>query len=428
MKIKIINDTFTDNTKELEQNDYFLLTKTNERFLSHSSKQIPPACVITPTQFIKKFNLLEGIKIIAISGTNGKTSTACMIYSFLLDLGFKAALCGTRGFFVNDKRLREKGLTTPMNLEILANIYEAKSQGCEYFVMEVSSHAIVQNRFEGLKFCAKVFTNLSQDHLDYHKSMAEYRRVKESFFADEGLKIMNADEDFSYNYKGSITYGLENPAFYQVKAYSLRDEIHAVVAFHKKTYLIESKLLGKFNLYNLLAASATINELLRPDLSALEEAILSFGGVKGRLEEILPRVFVDFAHTPDGVLNVLEALKYRPLVVVLGAGGNRDKSKRSLMGQIASKFARKLILTSDNPRFEDPKSIINELAKLTNPSKTIIEVCRQKALEIAYELKRDEDILIVLGKGDETYQEIRGQKLAFSDEEVLKNLASIKNN
>lgn len=425
MKISLKNSFITDNSKECEQNCYFLKCFLNKAYEAEAKAR--GASVISPKEAFALLKIKKSLKIIGITGTNGKTTTSSAIYSFLLDLGAKTALCGTRGFFINDELKASKSLTTPINLALLSYLNMARD--CDYFVMEVSSHAIAQERCEGLDFHAKLFTNFSQDHLDYHKSLAEYKSIKESFFKDEGFKLINADEnDFLYNYKSSLTYAIENPAYYKIKAYSCLESIEALVGFGSKEYSISSTLQGLFNLYNLLAASALVNELLKPKKEELERAICNFGGVKGRLEEIKEGIFIDFAHSPDGIKRVLDALKHRPLIVIMGAGGDRDKSKRALMGKIAQKYAKSLIITSDNPRFEEPLSIIKDIEKgLLKSEGVYIKEDRKEALKLGLKLKKEKDYLVILGKGDEEYQEIRGEKIAFNDEKIILKLLKDEN-
>ncbi|WP_270970430.1 UDP-N-acetylmuramoyl-L-alanyl-D-glutamate--2,6-diaminopimelate ligase [Campylobacter upsaliensis] len=421
MKIKL-NETFiTDNSSECEKDCFFLSCFQNAKFKDEAVKK--GAKIIDVKETKKLLGIDETIKIIGITGTNGKTTTAAAIYSILLDLGFKCGLCGTRGAFINDKKIDEKSLTTSPILKTLEYLQKATLKGCEFFVMEVSSHALVQNRIEGLEFAAKIFTNLTQDHLDFHGSFENYKEAKESFFTDESLKFINKDAfHINFNVKNAYTYGIENPAFYQVKAYALENEIDALVLAKNQSFHIHSSLLGLFNLYNLLAASACVNELVKPNLADLERAISGFGGVCGRVEKIVEGVIVDFAHTPDGIEKVLDSLKNKNLIVVFGAGGDRDKSKRALMGKMVAHYAKNAIITSDNPRSEDAKSIMQEILQGFEDKNTPLMIeNRELAICKALELKKEDDLVIILGKGDETYQEIKGVKYPFSDKEVVLN-------
>lgn len=425
MKLKLDHSFITDNTLECEKDCFFLKTAQNMNF---SSKALEKGAKIIDVEECKKLlKIDENIKIIGITGTNGKTTTAAAIYSILLDLGFKCGLCGTRGAFINDEQIDEKSLTTSPILKTLEYLQLATQKKCDFFIMEVSSHALVQNRIEGLNFAAKIFTNITQDHLDFHGNFENYKAAKELFFTDESLKFINKDAlMIKFNVHNAFTYGIENPSLYQVKAYSLEDGINAIVALKDQSFHIDSPLLGLFNLYNLLAASACVNELVKPNLKDLEKAISGFGGVCGRVEQVASGVIVDFAHTPDGIEKVLDTLKNKKLIVVFGAGGDRDKTKRPLMGKIVEHFAKIAIITSDNPRSEEPKDIMNEiLSGFQNPDKALMIEDRKEAINKALKLKEKDDLVVILGKGDENTQEIKGVKYPFSDKaivnEILKN-------
>ncbi|EPA1905893.1 UDP-N-acetylmuramoyl-L-alanyl-D-glutamate--2,6-diaminopimelate ligase [Campylobacter coli] len=425
MKLKLDQSFITDNTLECEKDCYFLKTAQNMNFASDALEK--GAKIIDVEECKKLLKIDENIKIIGITGTNGKTTTAAAIYSILLDLGFKCGLCGTRGAFINDEQIDEKSLTTSPILKTLEYLQLATQKKCDFFIMEVSSHALVQNRIEGLKFAAKIFTNITQDHLDFHGNFENYKAAKELFFTDESLKFINKDTlMIKFNVRNAFTYGIENPSLYQVKAYSLEDGISAIVALKDQSFHIDSPLLGIFNLYNLLAASACVNELVKPILKDLEKAISGFGGVCGRVEQVANGVIVDFAHTPDGIEKVLDTLKNKKLIVVFGAGGDRDKTKRPLMGKIVEHFAKIAIITSDNPRSEEPKDIMNEiLSGFQNPDKALMIEDRKEAINKALKLKEKDDLVVILGKGDENTQEIKGIKHPFSDKavvnEILKN-------
>ncbi len=422
MKLKLDQSFITDNTLECEKDCFFLKTVQNMNF---SNKALEKGAKIIDVEECKKLlKIDENIKIIGITGTNGKTTTAAAIYSILLDLGFKCGLCGTRGAFINDEQIDEKSLTTSPILKTLEYLQLATQKKCDFFIMEVSSHALVQNRIEGLNFAAKIFTNITQDHLDFHGSFENYKAAKELFFTDESLKFINKDAlMIKFNVRNAFTYGIENSSLYQVKAYSLEDGISAIVALKDQSFHIDSPLLGLFNLYNLLAASACVNELVKPNLKDLEKAISGFGGVCGRVEQVANGVIVDFAHTPDGIEKVLDTLKNKKLIVVFGAGGDRDKTKRPLMGKIVEHFAKIAIITSDNPRSEEPKDIMNEiLSGFQNPDKALMIKDRKEAINKALKLKEKDDLVVILGKGDENTQEIKGVKYPFSDKAVVNEI------
>lgn len=410
----------TDNTKEWKSGLLFLKTFQNQKYID---EKIDKKSILTPKELIEKLNF-DSIKIVGVTGTNGKTTTSAAIYSLLLDLGKKTALQGTRGFFINDEKVEDKGLTTPSILENIKHIYEAKMRGCEYFIMEVSSHAIVQKRVEDLKFDLKIFTNISQDHLDFHKTMKNYIEAKSRFFMDESRKLINKDDSsISYNIKNASTYGLENLATFKILAYSLEDGISGVIQFSNEIEDFYSPLRGLFNLYNLTAAISAVKILEERPLKEICEKVENFAGVSGRMEVVSlePLVIVDFAHTPDGMQKVFESFPSKDIVCVFGAGGDRDRKKRPMMGDVASRFCKKIYLTSDNPRSEEPKKIIDDIYKgVSQKDKVkIIEDRKEAIKEALKELEKDE-ILLILGKGDERYQDINGRKIPFDDREIVR--------
>ncbi|UFS62331.1 UDP-N-acetylmuramoyl-L-alanyl-D-glutamate--2,6-diaminopimelate ligase [Sulfurimonas sp. HSL-3221] len=429
MKIALPDQPFrfvTENSSECDSETAFVLTGLNRRYLD-DAKARGAHSIISPADVAPLFGL-DRINVIGITGTNGKTTTASAIYSILLDLGHKAAMQGTRGFFMNDTVVEGKSLTTPTLLETYRHIYQAVAAGCEYFVMEVSSHAIVQARAEGIDFALKILTNITQDHLDYHETLEEYVRVKNSFFADEGKKLINKDEaKADFNIKNTFTYGAENPATYKVVAYSLNDGISAVVQHFGKIHTFHSPMHGFFNVYNLTAAVAAAHLVTGDDLEAVCDAVGGFAGVSGRMEVVSesPLVIVDFAHTPDGMAQVLNALKEKEMLVVFGAGGDRDRSKRPLMGRVAENLAKKVFVTSDNPRSEDPDAIIADiLGGMTYPEKAVVEPNRKAAIAMALSARSGDEVVVVLGKGDEQYQIIYDKQFPFDDREVIRSLLS----
>ncbi|MSN95881.1 UDP-N-acetylmuramoyl-L-alanyl-D-glutamate--2,6-diaminopimelate ligase [Campylobacter sp. FMV-PI01] len=424
MKIELQNSFITDNTQEIVKNCYFLKCDFNAKFWEEA--QNLGANLINLKEVKELLNINENIKIVGITGTNGKTTTAAAIYSTLLDLGKKVFLCGTRGAFANDNRIDKKSLTTPHPIKLLSYLQIATREKCEFFVMEVSSHSISQNRIEDLNFYLKIFTNLSQDHLDFHQNLASYYATKSSFFMDESLKLINKDdENIKFNYKNSYTYGIKNQATFKILAYSLKPNIDSILKFKDNEIILESPLIGEFNLYNILAAFCAVRLLTKNSDNEISKALSNFAGVKGRVEVVSedPLIVVDFAHTPDGIEKVLNTLKNHKLIVVFGAGGDRDKTKRPLMAKICEKFAYKIIVTSDNPRSEDPKKIIDDILKgFEDPSRVLTEIDRKMAIKMAINLAKNQECVVILGKGDEEYQEINGVKYPFSDQIIVKEI------
>lgn len=427
MKVEIQGQpyrTISENSTECDASCAFLVTKQNEKFKADALSR-GALSVVTPNECWELFGL-DRIKVIGITGTNGKTTTASAIYSILLDLGHKCAMQGTRGFFMNDESAEGKTLTTPTVLNTYRHIAQAIQAGCEYFVMEVSSHAIEQERIAGIKFGLKILTNITQDHLDYHESIEEYVRVKNLFFADEGRKLINKDEPRAqFNFKNAFTYGIENPATYKILAYSLNNGVSGVLKHFEEHVTFATSLHGFFNLYNITAAMAAVHLVSGDSLEKITEVVENFGGVSGRMEVVSesPLVIVDFAHTPDGMEQVLNALKEKEVLVVFGAGGDRDRTKRPLMGRVAAMYAKKVYVTSDNPRFEDPDAIIEDiLAGIDDKGKVVVDVNRRQAITQALRDRSGDEIVLILGKGDETSQIIYDQHLPFDDRVVAREI------
>jgi len=379
MKIVLNNNIITDSTSEYEEGNLFLLTTQNQKYYTNQKTILPKELLQTDTKFI------------GITGTNGKTTTAFLIGYILDKLGFSVGIQGTEGFYLNNKKVEPKTLTTPPILTTIDRLYKYKPQ---FFIMEVSSHAIIQNRIDGIKFDLKIFTNLSQDHLDYHKNMQEYQKAKEMFFKDNTLKIINKNYNLNINKNNSYFYPL-----------------------NKK---FETKLKGDFNQENFQSAILGVSKLLNISIDKIANIAKDFSGIAGRMEEVAPKIIIDFAHTPDGMQKVLESIKDEK-IVVFGAGGDRDKSKRKLMGQIADKYSKYIILTNDNPRCENELEIINDIKQgiKNTPYEVILD--REKAIKKAIELQKNEYILL-LGKGDEKYIQKCKEKIPFSEKEIIKNL------
>ncbi|OHD77763.1 MAG: UDP-N-acetylmuramoyl-L-alanyl-D-glutamate--2,6-diaminopimelate ligase [Sulfuricurvum sp. GWF2_44_89] len=427
MKIEIEAQPYryiSENSSDCGSECAFLITKQNERYKEDAIARGAHS-IITPDECWKLFGL-DRICVIGITGTNGKTTTASAIYSLMLDLGHKAAMQGTRGFFMNDAPVEGKTLTTPSVLNTYRHMAHAIAAGCEYFIMEVSSHAIEQERIAGITFGLKVLTNITQDHLDYHESIEEYTRIKNLFFQDETKKLINKDEaKAQFNFKNAFTYGVENPATYKIIAYSLNNGVSGVLKYFEEHTPFASSLHGFFNLYNITAAMAAVHLVTEESLEKIADAVENFGGVSGRMEVVSenPLVIVDFAHTPDGMEQVLNALKEKEVLVVFGAGGDRDRTKRPMMGRVASSYAKKVYVTSDNPRFEDPDTIIEDiLAGIEDKSNVYVDVNRRSAIAQALKDRSGDEVVLILGKGDETSQIIYDQHLPFDDRSVAKEL------
>ncbi len=418
--------SLTDDTTQLDSSTLFLKTAQNQKYME-AMETIPAH--ITPDDLITQWQL-EKMKVVGVTGTNGKTTVTAAIYSFLLDLGEKPALQGTRGLFAQEQRLEEKSMTTPSILETLYNMKQTQDMGCRYFIMEVSSHAIDQQRIEAISFALKVHTNVTRDHLDYHGTVEEYRRVKSLFFEDASPKLMNKDDlkNITFNPKNALTYGVDEPATFKVQAFAMQHGLTVGVKYMDQEETFHSPMVGLFNLFNLMAAVGAVVMLTGKPLAEVCEVVEHFGGVAGRMEVVSrdPLVIVDFAHTDDGMYQVLNAMKERDIVVVFGAGGDRDKEKRPRMGAVAGRFAKKIYVTSDNPRSEVPEMILEDiLAGLSGKEHVTATPDRRLAIEMALEGLEEGEVLLILGKGDETYQEIKGVKHPFDDREIVREILSL---
>ena len=419
-------DLITDDTSKLDGNTLFLKTAQN----SHYYEKVDPKPAFIVSEELISIWGLEKMKVVGVTGTNGKTTVTAAIYSFLLDLDEKPALQGTRGLFAEEKRIEDKSMTTPSILETLHNMKQTMDLGCNYFIMEVSSHAIDQKRIEGLKFALKVHTNVTSDHLDYHGTVEEYRRVKSLFFADETPKLLNKDDlkSITYNPIAAQSYGVDEPATFKVQAFSLLHGITAGIKHMQTEVTFHSPMMGLFNLFNLMAAVGSVVMLTGRKVEEVCEVVENFAGVAGRMEVVSrdPLVIVDFAHTDDGIHAVLESMKDRDISVVFGAGGNRDKEKRPRMGAAAGRYANKIYVTSDNPRDEVPEMILEDiLLGLHGKDHVTATPDRKLAIRMALDALEENEVLLILGKGDEDYQEIKGVKYPFDDREVVRELLNI---
>jgi len=366
---------------------------------------------------------------IGVTGTNGKTTTTFLIHSILTQAGKKPGLIGTV-YYLGASRSKATR-TTPEILDILKLLKEYQSQGIDSLVMEVSSHALKLGRVEGIDFDAAVFTNLSQDHLDFHVTMDDYMRSKLRIFSLlklNGCAIYNNDEDI----RDAVT-SMSLPcvlSFGQTEGSDIRgrlieqsiDGLRIEISYKAKSYEVKSPLIGRFNFHNILGAFAAGVAL---DVSAdrIVEGIEKLRFVPGRMERIVDNVFVDYAHTPAAIENILKSAREYArgkLIVVFGCGGDRDRDKRAKMGALATRFADLAVITTDNPRHETPSDIINDILQgVAGDNYKMIED-RTAAIEYAMAMKQGDDMVIVAGKGHEEYQIFDDESIDFSDAEVIK--------
>ncbi|WP_177730021.1 UDP-N-acetylmuramoyl-L-alanyl-D-glutamate--2,6-diaminopimelate ligase [Flavobacterium inviolabile] len=382
-------------------------------------------------------NPSENLKLVGVTGTNGKTTIASLLYQLFKKAGFKVGLLSTVKILVDTKEYKATH-TTPDSLTINHYLNEMVNEGCDYCFMEVSSHGIHQKRTEGLHFVGGVFTNLSHDHLDYHPTFAEYRDVKKSFFDNlpkTAFALVNSDDKngtvMLQNTKAKkLTYALKSYANY--RAQILENQLSGLLLKINEQE-VWVRLIGSFNAYNLLAIYGVAVELGLENQEVLR-LLSELESVSGRFQFIVSETnitaIVDYAHTPDALDNVLKTIadirtKNEQLITVVGCGGDRDTTKRPIMANIASTMSDKAIFTSDNPRSEKPEAIIEAMEKGVEPQnfkKTLSIVDRKQAIKTACQLAQPNDIILIAGKGHETYQEIQGVRHDFDDMKIVKEL------
>lgn len=378
------------------------------------------------------------MKVVGVTGTNGKTTIATLLFKLFSGLGYKCGLFSTVQNQIGDNVLPSTH-TTPDAISINALMTEMLQAGCTHVFMECSSHAIHQHRISGLHFSGAIFSNITHDHLDYHKTFDEYIRVKKSFFdhlPSSAFAISNADDK-----RGIVMLQNTNA---KKHLYSLKTlaEFKGKILENNLTGLqmnineqeVHFRLIGEFNAYNLLAVYGAA-VCLGEDKYKTLQVLSSLTGAEGRFDYIISKGeriigIVDYAHTPDALLNVLATIKklrqgYEKIITVVGCGGDRDKTKRPIMAEVACEHSDKVVFTSDNPRSEDPEAILNDMQNGLLPSlrrKYISIADRKEAIKTAISLASPEDILLIAGKGHEKYQEIKGVKHPFDDKEVLKEM------
>ncbi len=380
-------------------------------------------------------NPSENLKLVGVTGTNGKTTIASLLYQLFKKAGFKVGLLSTVRIMVDNKAYKATH-TTPDSLTINKYLKEMNDEGVAYCFMEVSSHGIHQHRTEGLHFQGGIFTNLSHDHLDYHDTFAEYRDVKKTFFDQlpaTAFALVNVDDKngliMLQNTKAKkYTYALKGYADY--RAQILENQLNGLLLKINESE-VWTRLIGNFNAYNVLAIYATA-ELLGLEKVETLRMISELESVAGRFQYLISdnkiTAIVDYAHTPDALKNVLETInsirtKNEELITVFGCGGNRDKTKRPKMGHIASALSSKVIVTSDNPRNEAPESIMEDIEKGIEPQnfKKVLSIAdRKQAIKTACQMANPNDIILIAGKGHETYQEIKGERFDFDDFKIVK--------
>lgn len=384
-------------------------------------------------------NPQNSLKIVGITGTNGKTTTSYMIKSILEAAGFKTGIIGTLGAFIGAERAEFTDMTTPDPPTLFRILSKMKDEGVTHVVMEVSAHALALKKTDGIVFDVAALTNMGRDHLDYFETEEKYKAAKELLFEKEKCKcaVLNADDEFGrYLYKKyhnrSKTYGTDNPAdaFAIDRRYSLGG-IRFVMNLCDDILDIACPIAGKFNVYNALCAALSAR-MLGADNHSVAKGLKNINQVDGRFNVIggaKLKVVIDFAHTEESLKNAITSLREcsdGKLVVVFGCGGNRDAGKRPKMGKVASENADFCVVTSDNPRYENPEKIIGDVVSGIKNDNYIAITDRKQAIRYAVECVGDDGVVLIAGKGGEKYQEIGGVKYEYSDEDFVRSLIDEK--
>ncbi len=382
------------------------------------------------------------LKLVGITGTNGKTTTVTLLYRLFTSLGYKSGCFTTIRNFIVDQAV-EATHTTPDPVQLNRIMYDMVEAGCCYVFMEVSSHALVQQRVAGLSFAGGIFSNITHDHLDYHKTFEEYLKAKKLFFDNlpEGsFSLINTDDRngriMVQNTRSAVSYyGIRSMADFKAKI--IESHLNGML-LNMDNSEIWTRFIGEFNAYNLLAVYSCAR-LLGQDKDEVLRLISLMDTVEGRFQYVQSAqgvtAVVDYAHTPDAIVNVLKTITQirkgsEQVITVVGAGGNRDKTKRPVMARVAAEMSDRVILTADNPRNEDPLDILNDMKAGLDKKlleKTMIQPDRREAIKTACLMAGKGDIILIAGKGHETYQEIKGVRHHFSDMEEVKLLFGLSN-
>jgi UDP-N-acetylmuramoyl-L-alanyl-D-glutamate--2,6-diaminopimelate ligase len=388
-------------------------------------------------------NPSDKLKLVGVTGTNGKTTVVTLLYKLFTELGYRCGMLSTVVNRIVDNTVPATH-TTPDPIQINELLVKMLEEKCTHCFMEVSSHAVVQGRIDGLHFTGALFTNITHDHLDYHHTFESYIRAKKGFFdalTSDAFALVNSDDKrgmvMLQNCKAKkYTYAIKKLADFKAKIITNTIEGLELEIGERNVWF---KLIGNFNAYNLLTVYGTAS-LLGEDPETVLLRLSGLTAASGRFEIVMPGsrqiAIVDYAHTPDALKNVLETIEQlrsgnEQVISVVGCGGDRDRTKRPLMAAIACKYSHKVILTSDNPRSEDPIEIIKEMQQgitATDARKTLVIVDREEAIKTACMLAKEKDIILVAGKGHENYQEIKGVKHPFDDKEVLTRMLKMFTN
>ncbi len=424
-----------DDSREVKKGDTFIALKgyseDGHQYIEDAIKRgaskviaergnysVPTLIVDNTNEYLRKYFKINNvdIKIIGVTGTNGKTTICYLLYQLLNQLGCKTAYIGTLGYIAPDEEFPLKN-TTPGRLKIYNLLQKSYNHNCEYVVMEVSSQALDQNRVDYLEFNYVIFTNLTRDHLDYHKTLENYIAAKKKLFyllKDDGVALINNDDEYAdmFKIKNYKTYGFNSSDYTITEDNYINGDVYNI------------PLLGHYNKYNVLAVISLLYEM-GYSYANLFDLISKVKAPSGRMEVINykdNKIIVDYAHTPDAMSNVISAsrsLTKGRIITIIGCGGNRDKGKRKIMGMIATDNSDYVIFTSDNPRFEDPEAILNDMTCSLDKKNYEIESNREIAIKKGVQLLTNDDILLVLGKGHEKYQIIGDKYFPFDDKKVI---------
>lgn len=400
----------------------------------HGSYNVETIVVPDTKEYLQKYivdnykDIVNKLDIIGVTGTNGKTTTCFLTYQMLNKLGIKTAYIGTIGFYVENE-VYELPNTTPEITEIYSMLTTALEKGCKAVVMEVSSHALSFKRVEGLSFTIEAFTNLTEDHLDYHKTMENYLKAKLlilDYLKDTGTIIVNNDDEYGkyFKKKNYKTIGFTK-SDYEVISYESTDSGTIInFKYHEKNLSVTTNLRGKFNVYNYMTALAIINTY-GIDIQKIFDITKDVFPPKGRCEQIKVRdaeAVIDYAHTPDAVEKIINSFlenKKGKIITIVGCGGDRDPKKRPIMGNVATQKSDYVIFTNDNPRTEDPKIIMDNIISGVHRKNYEIIFDRKEAINKGLEMLNKNDTLLVLGKGHEDYQIIGHEKHHLDDKEIV---------
>ena len=451
------------NSKKIKSGDIFIALKTNNDghqyvedaikngaskvIVEHGNYNVETIKVDDTKEYLVNYlydnyyDKIKNLKLIGITGTNGKTTTSMLIHNLLNKLGKKCAYIGTNGFYI-DKFIRKLPNTTPEILDIYELLLECIENDCEYVCLETSSHGLHQKRLEKLEFDFAIFSNLTHEHLGYHKTMENYALAKQKLFKmlkEESYAIINNDDKykdyFILDNNKNLTYGYGN-SDYQIIDYNMNfSGSNFTIKFNDNTHVFKTNMLGKHNIYNSLVSIIVLHKI-GYSFDEINNILSKISAPQGRMEVIEYKnnnIIIDYAHTPDGIENVLntaKSLNPNKIITVIGCGGGTgsDRDKRKNMGNLVLSLSNLVIFTNDNPRDEEPNQIINDLLKEKINNNYIVELDREKAIKKGIEYLDNNDILMILGKGHEDYQIIGNKKIHFNDKEVVLNfLNGVKN-